>query len=126
MAVRPNLTFWGVVLGTPNPRALASFYEQLLGFERHSDDADWATSLSSQGDRPGLSFQLEDPYVPPVWPAGEGDQHMQMHLDIRVENVAAAGEFALSLGATLADFQPQDDMRVYLDPDGHPFCFFVD
>ena len=22
----------------------------------------------------------------------------------------------------LADFQPQDDVRVLLDPDGHPFC----
>jgi len=126
MVDRPILTLWGVVLGTPNPRALASFYERLLGYERHSDDEDWTTSLSSQGDRPGLSFQLEDPYRPPGWPAGEGDQHMQMHLDISVENLAAAGEFALSLGARLADFQPQDDVRVYLDPDGHPFCFFVD
>lgn len=27
---------------------------------------------------------------------------------------------------TLAQFQPQDDVRVYLDPAGHPFCLFVD
>ena len=30
------------------------------------------------------------------------------------------------LGATLAEFQPQDDVRVYLDPAGHPFCLWVE
>jgi hypothetical protein len=25
----------------------------------------------------------------------------------------------------LADFQPQDDVRVLFDPDGHPFCLFL-
>jgi hypothetical protein len=25
----------------------------------------------------------------------------------------------------LAEFQPQDDVRVYLDPAGHPFCLYV-
>jgi len=29
------------------------------------------------------------------------------------------------VGATLADFQPQDDVRVYFDPAGHPFCLFI-
>ena len=28
-------------------------------------------------------------------------------------------------GATLADFQPQEDVRVCLDPAGHPFCLFL-
>jgi hypothetical protein len=26
----------------------------------------------------------------------------------------------------LADYQPQDDVRVCLDPDGHPFCLWID
>ena len=34
-------------------------------------------------------------------------------------------ENADDLGATLAEFQPQDDVRVCLDPAGHPFCLFV-
>jgi hypothetical protein len=29
------------------------------------------------------------------------------------------------MGATLAQVQPQDDVRVLLDPDGHPFCLFL-
>ena len=30
------------------------------------------------------------------------------------------------LPAQLADFQPQDDVRVYLDPAGHPFCLWAE
>ncbi|MFE9031605.1 VOC family protein [Streptomyces iakyrus] len=29
---------------------------------------------------------------------------------------------AVAEGARLAGFQPQDDVRVLLDPAGHPFC----
>ena len=32
----------------------------------------------------------------------------------------------MGLGATLAEFQPQDDVRVMLDPAGHPFCLYLD
>ena len=48
-----------------------------------------------------------------------------------VEQLHAAGErdlagaHAESVGAQLALFQPQDDVRVYLDPAGHPFCLFL-
>ena len=75
---------------------------------------------------PGLSFQLEVDHVPPTWPQGPGDQQMQLHLDIRVEDLVAATGFAQSLGARVAEFQPQDDVRVMLDPAGHPFCLFTD
>jgi hypothetical protein len=49
---------------------------------------------------------------------------MMMHLDIRVDDLEAGVEHALAQGARLAEFQPQDDVRVLLDPAGHPFCFF--
>ncbi len=45
-----------------------------------------------------------------------------MHLDIEVDDLAAATAHATALGASLADEQPQDDVRVLLDPAGHPFC----
>jgi hypothetical protein len=63
--------------------------------------------------------------VPPTWPQGPGDQQMQLHLDVRVEDLVAATAFAQSLGARVAGFQPQDDVRVLLDPAGHPFCLYV-
>lgn len=42
-----------------------------------------------------------------------------------VDDLAAATEYAASCGATMADFQPQDNVRVFLDPAGHPFCIWV-
>jgi hypothetical protein len=48
-----------------------------------------------------------------------------MHLDIEVDDLEAAGAHAVAAGAVLADYQPQDDVRVYLDPAGHPFCLWV-
>jgi Glyoxalase-like domain len=48
-----------------------------------------------------------------------------VHLDIQVDDLDAAGAHAVAVGATLADYQPQDDVRVYLDPVGHPFCLFL-
>jgi hypothetical protein len=50
---------------------------------------------------------------------------MQLHLDIEVDDLAAAVRLAVEAGATVADFQPQEDVRVCLDPAGHPFCLFV-
>ena len=48
-----------------------------------------------------------------------------LHLDIRVDDLDAAGALAVAAGAVLAEHQPQDDVRVYLDPAGHPFCLFL-
>jgi hypothetical protein len=45
-----------------------------------------------------------------------------LHPDIEVDKLEAARAHALAAGAVLAEFQPQDDVRVYLDPGGHPFC----
>jgi catechol 2,3-dioxygenase-like lactoylglutathione lyase family enzyme len=124
MTDRPRMSVQSTVLSSDDPRALADFYERLLGWKRHSDEEGWITLKSPDGGA-GLSFQEEGWYARPTWPANAGDQHMMMHLDIRVDDLQEAGAHALSCGATLADFQPQDDVRVYLDPAGHPFCLFV-
>jgi hypothetical protein len=82
-------------------------------------------ALRSPDGGAGLSFQTESAYVRPTWPASPGDQQMQVHLDIYVDDLDTAGAHAIAAGAVLADFQPQDDVRVYLDPAGHPFCLFL-
>jgi catechol 2,3-dioxygenase-like lactoylglutathione lyase family enzyme len=117
----PVLTLSGVVLDSPDARELAAFYRRLLGWAVQEDEPDWVRLRSPAGGS-GLSFQTESRYVRPVWPAGPGDQQMSVHLDIVVEDLATAGEHAVAAGAVLADYQPQDDVRVYLDPAGHPFC----
>jgi len=118
------MTVNGVVLSSEDPQALAGFYEQLLGWKRNSDEEGWVTLKSPDGGT-GLSFQSEEWYPRPTWPANPGDQHMMVHLDIHVDDLEEAGAHALACGATLADFQPQEDVRVYLDPAGHPFCLCV-
>jgi catechol 2,3-dioxygenase-like lactoylglutathione lyase family enzyme len=121
---RPSLTLSAVVLGSPEPRRLAAFYSRLLGWQVGTDEPDWVTLRPPDGGV-GLSFQHETAYRRPVWPAGPDDQAMMLHLDIGVEDLAAACAHAADAGAVLAEHQPQDDVRVHLDPDGHPFCLFV-
>ncbi len=120
----PRLALSGVVLDSPDAGALADFYRRLLGWEVEQDEPGWV-KLRSPGGGAGLSFQTEPQYVQPVWPAGAADQQMQVHLDIAVQDLAAAGEHAVAAGAVLAGYQPQDDVRVYIDPAGHPFCLFL-
>lgn len=120
---RPRLELSACVLGSPDPSRLAVFYRQLLGWSTAHEEEGWVT-LRPDGGGSGLSFQHEARYRPPVWPAEPGEQQMTAHLDIRVDDVAAAEAWACSLGARPAPHQPQADGRVMLDPDGHPFCLF--
>lgn len=117
------------VLGAPDPRALAAFYRELLGWEVRDDEPDWVVIKppgTGEGAATGLSFQAEPEHVPPVWPAGTDDQQMQAHLDIGVADLAAGVARARQLGASEAGSQPQEDVRVMIDPAGHPFCLFED
>ena len=121
---QPRMTLSGIVLDSPDVQELASFYERLLGWQRTQDEPGWAKLHDVTGGA-GLSFQTETNYVRPVWPAGEGDPQMAVHLDISVDDLDASVEHALAAGGVLADFQPQDDVRVFFDPAGHPFCLFL-
>jgi len=118
----PVLT--ATVLQSPEPVALARFYGALTGWTVHEDGPTWLRVRPADGG-PGLSVQYDDAYVPPVWPPESGRQGMQLHLDFQVEDLPAATARALELGATEHAFQPQDDVRVLLDRDGHPFCLFL-
>ena len=124
MTQGPELKLTATVLDAPDPRALAGFYQRLLGWPIGRDEPDWVT-LRPPGGGAGLSFQTEAAYARPTWPARPGDQLMMMHLDIEVEDLEIAGAHAVAAGAVLAEYQPQEDVRVYLDPAGHPFCLWV-
>ena len=120
---RPALTLPATVLGSPDPRRLAAFHAGVLGWSVRADEPDWLTLRAADGGA-GLSFQTGSGHVPPAWPADPGDQQMMMHLDIEVTDLPDASAHADRCGATLAAFQPQPDVRVFLDPDGHPFCLW--
>ena len=120
----PRLTFTSVTISASDPGELARFYSRLLGWPIRIDEPDWVVLEPPHGGVK-LSFQSETYYTRPTWPAGPDDQQMMMHLEIRVDDLDAAGAHARECGATLADYQPQDDVRVYLDPAGHPFCLWL-
>jgi catechol 2,3-dioxygenase-like lactoylglutathione lyase family enzyme len=119
-----DLTLTTVNIGSPDPAALARFYERLLGWRIGHEEPDFVIVRNPEGGV-ALSCQEEQGYVRPVWPAGPGDQQMQLHLEIQVDQLEPAVAHAVDCGATLAEYQPQDDVRVCLDPDGHPFCLFL-
>ncbi len=124
MDERPWMSLSGVVLDAPDARELAEFYLRLLGWPLRYEERDWVI-LSAPRGLPALAFQSEPEYVPPTWPPRPGEQQMMVHLDIEVDDLAVAGAHAVATGATLADYQPQPDVLVYLDPVGHPFCLWV-
>ncbi len=134
MTERPRLQVTSVTIGAPDPRVLAGFYAELLGVDVGTSDqpgpgeppeAGWA-QLHQDDPRLTLNFEYEAAYVAPVWPSLAEQPQIQEHLDIYVDDLEAATEWAISVGARLAAYQPQERVRVLLDPAGHPFCLFVD
>lgn len=117
-----------VTLGARDLPGLVRFYADLLGRPAPSgaelDGADWVPVRDDDGGIT-VAVQLEPDQERVTWPATAGEQHMQAHLEIRADDLTAAVEHALACGATLAEHQPQDDVRVLIDPEGHPFCLWT-
>lgn len=132
---QPSLRVTSVSIAAPDPRALAAFYSRLLGWALTSNEPPrpgfppedgWAQIRPpADVEGPTLNFEYEAGYVAPVWPSVEGQQQLQTHLDVAVAELGTAVAWAQEAGATVAEYQPQDDVRVMLDPVGHPFCLFL-
>ncbi len=119
-------TWFGVVLDSTDARALAHFYADLTGWTIFTEEDDWVTLAPSRDAGYNLAFATEPLYRPPVWPSEPDQPQMMSHLDLEVEDLEAGVAEAVRLGARLADFQPQENVRVLLDPAGHPFCLYTD
>ncbi len=111
----------GLVIDCPDPQALASFYQELLGMIRLDDDPGWVT-IGDAPDRPGLAFQRVADYQPPRWPDPAGPQHM--HLDVAVPDLEMGEHDVLARGAQVLPGGGAR-FRVYADPAGHPFCLVL-
>ncbi len=116
--------WWGVVLDAPDVDALTRFYVGLRGWTVWKQDEDGAALDVGEGVA-YLAIQHNPDYERPAWPATAGRQQMMLHLDFEVTDLDAAVAHAVSLGAELPEHQPQDDVRVLLDPAGHPFCLYT-
>lgn len=122
---RSNGMWWGLAIEAPDPSRLANFYADLLGWPVGHEEPG-TSILAAPGGATFAVFQQADGYLPPVWPPVEGQQRTMIHLDFQVGDLATAVEDALALGASLAEHQPQENVRVLLDPAGHPFCLCLD
>ena len=128
-----------VVLDATDARELAEFYRRLLGLRYRPGDEppapghpdpqgqDWLVLRNADGAQ--VAFQQVPSLPRATWP--EGPVPQQLHLDLSVPTRAeldAQHERALALGARLLEDDaddPQEPLRVYADPAGHPFCIFV-
>jgi glyoxalase superfamily protein len=125
-----------VVLDCTDARGLAEFYRNLLGYDYRAghetpDPAgdDWLVIVNpASGAR--VAFQQVDELAASTWP-DNGAIPQQLHLDMTVPDLAVLDhqhDRALKLGARLLldrSDDPDEPLRVYADPAGHPFCIFV-
>lgn len=136
--VRPRLR--QVVLESTDARRSAEFWRQLLGLVYRPghepppagvDDPagrDWLNLRAPDGS-PCLAVQQVEKLPASTWPAGDVPQ--QLHLDLSVADKRALDQVhhqVTRLGGTLRLDRSDDEeepLRVYVDPDGHPFCIFV-
>jgi len=126
VALRTKSQWWGVVLDAPDARELAAFYARLLGWQIINESPEWVDLAPSENAGYNLAFATEKNYVRPVWPTVDGKPQMSMHLDIGVDDIEEAVTHAIESGAEIASFQPQETVRVMLDPAGHVFCLYLD
>ena len=106
-----------------HPASLARFYAELTGgeigeLEDSEDKVEWV-DLFHNGVRM-MAFQKVANYIPPTWP--EGPVPQQLHFDFHVKDLDVGESKILAIGATKHAVQPGTNFRVYLDPEGHPFC----
>ncbi|HEX3326866.1 MAG TPA: VOC family protein [Actinomycetota bacterium] len=129
-----------MVLDTTNARASAEFWRQLLGLvyrpgseppapgEDDPEGRDWLNLQAPDGS-PALAFQQVAELPRSTWPEARIPQ--QLHFDLTVptkSDLDLAHSRVIALGGELLLDRSDDadePLRVYADPDGHPFCIFV-
>lgn len=116
-----------------DPINLANFYSSITGLkidvttENTNSNIVWVELKDNQGI-PKLAFQKVSNYKAPTWP--EGPIPQQLHLDFAVKDLDETEIELLKIGAVKTEFQPgspktndySTEFRVFLDPEGHPFC----
>jgi catechol 2,3-dioxygenase-like lactoylglutathione lyase family enzyme len=124
-----------VVLDSTDIGVLAEFYRGLLGYDYREgsgptdpDSAEWL-ALQNPAGGCDVAFQQVAELAEPTWP--DGPRPQMAHLDLMVATPAdldAEHDRAVALGARLLQDRstdPDEPLRVYADPSGHPFCIFL-
>ncbi|MGO1290172.1 VOC family protein [Brevibacterium linens] len=112
----PVATLAMVTLDAPNAAILGEFYSSVLDWPIAYSDENYAMLT---GPSHALGIGTIPDYQRPSWP---DDGHKQFHLDLAADDIQAAADRCVELGATRAEPQPGETWVVLLDPAGHPFC----
>ncbi|MGY4770171.1 VOC family protein [Kribbella sp. CWNU-51] len=102
-----------LAIDCPEPLELARFYSAVLGQPITYESDNWVV-VADNDHTSGLAFQRALGHQRPQWP--DPTRPRQMHLDVMVDDLDAAGSAVLALGARKLS------ATVYEDPAGHPFC----
>jgi hypothetical protein len=107
-----------IVFDSPNPEALARFWQALIGGEVDVESSDWAVL---DGDDMGfyIGFQRV---------SEQKSAKNRVHLDVEVDDLESAVDQAELLGARkIGGVVREDDddaeFQVMADPGGNEFCF---
>lgn len=107
-----------VVFDAADMEAESAFWAAVFEGTVRKDD-DWHAVKDSEGDY-RIAVQLAPEHKSPNWPDGDPQQ---LHLDLWVDDLAAAHEQVIKLGAKLLkSVDANENFQVYADPAGHPFC----
>lgn len=93
-------------------------YGELLGMQ--PVNIGYWKLTNGDGRIPDIGFEWSPADERPRWPDPEHPQ--QIHLDIEVDDLAAAEELVVAHGATKLD--EAESHRVLADAFGHPFCLY--
>ena len=114
--VRVEIKHTIIVFDAADIEAESAFWAALTG-GRVEKTADWHSIRVA--DQPFMAVQLAPDHEPPQWPDGSPQQ---MHVDLRIDDIAAGEAEVLALGARPLRAVDHEGFRVYADPAGHPFC----
>ncbi|MDR1736337.1 MAG: VOC family protein [Oscillospiraceae bacterium] len=98
-----NFTIGDLTIDCANAGRACDFYADLMDWEKTV--AYGCLALKTDNDLTILFAETDIPYAPPVWPEEPGKQQKQMHLYFTVDDVQAAVDKAIQLGATKAAAQ---------------------
>jgi predicted enzyme related to lactoylglutathione lyase len=104
-----------VVIDCGDPQRLATFWQHVLGGEIRVESDEWVL-VATPGGGTSVSFQrVGEPKV------GKN----RVHLDVRVDDLAAATEAAEKFGSVRSGpprFDELGGFQVMTDPEGNEFC----
>jgi len=116
-----KINFQVVVFDAADLAAESSFWAGVVSGTVDAED-DW--HMVEVDGQPRIGVQLAPNHVPPDWPDGTSQQ---IHLDLWVDDPAAAHDLVMSLGATVLKEAEDDDspdtFQLYADPPAIPSAF---